>query len=192
MVTLSPYFSVPYTGYFGSETFSRILHFFALSWKKFLQRCHNATSFYVSVWVIRENIFLWKEFWSTFTKIFHHQNKLVYGIQIFIFYHVGFEIIIYSLLTLYRSIERATEYEAQRTGQKENSRDKGYKLKGKVNVMKCSTSNQCYCDNWWSLSNRCSLRKTSTKLGQTEPTEVLLREKTYNQLLVWTIPTLAN
>ena len=144
MVTLSPYFSVPYTGYFGSKTFSRILHFFALSWK-FSQRCRNATSFYVFVWVIRENISLWKEFWSTFTKIFHCQNKLVYGIQIFIFYHVGFDI--YSLLTLYRSIERATQYEAQRTGQKENSRDKGYKLKGKVNVMKCSTSNQCYCDN---------------------------------------------
>lgn len=41
-----------------------------------------------------------------------------------------FDITIF-IINPYRSIERATQYEAQRTGQKENSRDKGYKLKVK-------------------------------------------------------------
>ena len=39
--------------------------------------CHT---FLLSMWLICKNNFLWKDFWSIFAKIFHHQNKRVNGI----------------------------------------------------------------------------------------------------------------
>ena len=61
--------------YFGRETFSWILCFSALLWKLILQRRHHATPFYCPRGLFAKILLCERNF----TKIFHCQNKPVYG-----------------------------------------------------------------------------------------------------------------
>ena len=59
--------------------------FSALSWKLISRKCHHATPFSCPCGLFRKNIFFCKSNFGAFLqRIFHRQNKLVYGIKLLI------------------------------------------------------------------------------------------------------------
>ena len=68
------------SGYFQGTKFSWFSHFLCLSRKIILQKCCHATPFYMSMWVIRENIFCESSILGKTQKFSTLKKKTIYSI----------------------------------------------------------------------------------------------------------------